>query len=228
MLNYGFGIPDGVAKIVAERGHLDRYYQTIEHGTYGGELLGGHAVRLRAQRHGHDRRAVAVRLLLRRRPRHGLPRLRRDRRCRQRQRLASSAASRSAPAASSTSPRMPARWCSAARSTPRAPTLEIGSGRLTIKRHGEVGKFVAEVEQITYSGREALQARAGGRLRHRARRVPPDRQGRHAHRGGARHRPQERRAGRGCSSSRTFRVSRPSWPPPISKRKGRHSWRQHG
>ena len=41
--------------------------------------------------------------------------------------------------------------------------LEIGAGRLTIKRHGEVGKLVRQVEQITYSGREALQARAGGR-----------------------------------------------------------------
>ena len=41
MLNYGFGIPDGVARLIAERGHIDRYYQTIEHGTYGGELLEG-------------------------------------------------------------------------------------------------------------------------------------------------------------------------------------------
>ena len=41
VLNYGFGIPDGVARLIAERGHLDRYYQTIEHGTYGGELLEG-------------------------------------------------------------------------------------------------------------------------------------------------------------------------------------------
>ena len=41
VLNYGFGIPDGVAKLIAERGHIDRYYQTIEHGTYGGELLDG-------------------------------------------------------------------------------------------------------------------------------------------------------------------------------------------
>lgn len=41
VLNYGFGIPDGVAKLVAARGELDRYYQTIEHGTYGGELLDG-------------------------------------------------------------------------------------------------------------------------------------------------------------------------------------------
>lgn len=41
VLNYGFGIPDGVAKLIAARGHLDRYYQTIEHGTYGGALLDG-------------------------------------------------------------------------------------------------------------------------------------------------------------------------------------------
>jgi len=41
VVNYGFGIPDAVAKLVAARGHLDRYYQTIEHGTYGGTLLDG-------------------------------------------------------------------------------------------------------------------------------------------------------------------------------------------
>jgi acyl CoA:acetate/3-ketoacid CoA transferase len=41
VINYGFGIPDGVAKLVAARGELDRYYQTIEHGTYGGTLLDG-------------------------------------------------------------------------------------------------------------------------------------------------------------------------------------------
>jgi acyl CoA:acetate/3-ketoacid CoA transferase len=41
VINYGFGIPDAVAKLVAARGDLDRYYQTIEHGTYGGTLLDG-------------------------------------------------------------------------------------------------------------------------------------------------------------------------------------------
>lgn len=41
VINYGFGIPDAVAKIVAARGMQDRYYQTIEHGTYGGQLLTG-------------------------------------------------------------------------------------------------------------------------------------------------------------------------------------------
>ncbi len=41
IINYGFGIPDGIAKLVAARGDLDRYYQSIEHGTYGGTLLDG-------------------------------------------------------------------------------------------------------------------------------------------------------------------------------------------
>ena len=41
ILNYGFGIPDAIAKLVAFRGEVEEYYQTIEHGTYGGELLDG-------------------------------------------------------------------------------------------------------------------------------------------------------------------------------------------
>ena len=41
VINFGFGIPDGVARLVAGRGETDRYYQTIEHGTYGGALLEG-------------------------------------------------------------------------------------------------------------------------------------------------------------------------------------------
>ncbi len=41
VLNFGFGIPDGVAKLIAARQQSDDYYITIEHGTYGGELLDG-------------------------------------------------------------------------------------------------------------------------------------------------------------------------------------------
>ena len=41
VINYGFGIPDEIATIVAARNEQDRYYQTIEHGTYGGRLLTG-------------------------------------------------------------------------------------------------------------------------------------------------------------------------------------------
>jgi propionate CoA-transferase len=41
VINFGVGIGEGVAKIIAERGEVGRYYQTIEHGTYGGSLLVG-------------------------------------------------------------------------------------------------------------------------------------------------------------------------------------------
>lgn len=41
VVNYGFGIPDAVAALVARRGELGRIHQTIEHGNYGGSLLTG-------------------------------------------------------------------------------------------------------------------------------------------------------------------------------------------
>ncbi len=41
ILNFGVGIGEGVARLIAERGEGERYYQTIEHGTYGGSLLVG-------------------------------------------------------------------------------------------------------------------------------------------------------------------------------------------
>lgn len=41
VVNYGFGIPDEVASLVAASGDQEKYFQTIEHGTYGGTLLTG-------------------------------------------------------------------------------------------------------------------------------------------------------------------------------------------
>ena len=41
VINFGFGIPDQVAKLIALDGMAESYYQTIEHGTYGGQLLDG-------------------------------------------------------------------------------------------------------------------------------------------------------------------------------------------
>jgi propionate CoA-transferase len=40
-LNFGFGMPDGIPKLLTELGRNSDYYQTIEHGTYGGMLLDG-------------------------------------------------------------------------------------------------------------------------------------------------------------------------------------------
>ena len=41
MINFGFGIPDQVAALIAQSRESEDYYQTIEHGTYGGNLLTG-------------------------------------------------------------------------------------------------------------------------------------------------------------------------------------------
>lgn len=41
VVNYGVGVPDAVAKLIAARGAQHRIYQTIEHGTYGGTLMDG-------------------------------------------------------------------------------------------------------------------------------------------------------------------------------------------
>lgn len=41
IINYGVGVPDAVAKLIAARNEQHRIYQTIEHGTYGGTLMDG-------------------------------------------------------------------------------------------------------------------------------------------------------------------------------------------
>ncbi|MEY2954032.1 MAG: hypothetical protein RLZZ401_2119 [Pseudomonadota bacterium] len=41
VVNYGVGVPDAVARLIAARGDQHRIYQTIEHGTYGGTLMDG-------------------------------------------------------------------------------------------------------------------------------------------------------------------------------------------
>lgn len=41
IINYGVGVPDAVAKLIAARDEQHRIYQTIEHGTYGGTLMDG-------------------------------------------------------------------------------------------------------------------------------------------------------------------------------------------
>lgn len=41
VVNFGFGIPDAVASLVSADVRAGRYVQTIEHGIYGGELLTG-------------------------------------------------------------------------------------------------------------------------------------------------------------------------------------------
>jgi acyl CoA:acetate/3-ketoacid CoA transferase len=156
VLNFGFGIPDGVAKIIAERGHLDRYYQTIEHGTYGGELLEGTLF-------GYARNATAmidgpsqfdfysgggldIAYL-------GFGEI---------DRIGNVNVSKLAGVTVG-----PGGFIDIAQNAKKVvfcgtfdakdTQVEIGSGQIRILRHGEVLKLVADVEQITFSGREAMK-----------------------------------------------------------------------
>ncbi|HEY7548208.1 MAG TPA: CoA-transferase [Hyphomicrobiaceae bacterium] len=156
VVNYGFGIPDGVAKLAAERGHVGRYYQTIEHGTYGGELLDGTLF-------GYARNATAMIDG----PSQfdfysggGLD-------------LAFLGFGEIDAAGNVNVSKLggvtvgPGGFIDIAQNArkvvfcgtfdAKGTQLEIGAGSLGIKRHGEVAKLVGQVEQITFSGREALK-----------------------------------------------------------------------
>ncbi len=156
VLNYGFGIPDGVAKLVAERGHLDRYYQTIEHGTYGGELLEGTLF-------GYARNATAMIdgpsqfdfysgggldiafLGFGEIDRHGNVN------------VSKLGGVTVGPGGFIDIAQNAKKVIFCGTFDAKGTQLGIGNGRLQITRHGEVVKLVADVEQITYSGREALK-----------------------------------------------------------------------
>jgi propionate CoA-transferase len=156
VLNYGFGVPDGIAKLIVERGDLGRYYQTIEHGTYGGELLDGNLF-------GYARNATAMIDG----PSQfdfysggGLD-------------LAFLGFGEIDAVGNVNVSKLggvtvgPGGFIDIAQNAKKVvfcgtfdakgTQLEIGSGTLAIKRHGDVTKFVPHVEQITYSGREAMR-----------------------------------------------------------------------
>lgn len=156
VLNYGFGIPDGIAKIIAERGEIDKYYQTIEHGTYGGELLTGNLF-------GYARNASAMidgpsqfdfyggggldMAFL------GFGEI--------------DAQGNVNVSKLGGMPVGPGGFIDIAQNArkvifcgtfdAKGTNLAIGNGRLEIKKHGEVTKFVPNVEQITWSGAQGLK-----------------------------------------------------------------------
>ncbi|KAB2854083.1 MAG: acyl CoA:acetate/3-ketoacid CoA transferase, partial [Bauldia sp.] len=136
--------------------HLDRYYQTIEHGTYGGELLDGTLF-------GYARNATAmidgpsqfdfysgggldIAFL-------GFGEI---------DRVGNVNVSKLGGVTVG-----PGGFIDIAQNAgkvvfcgtfdAKGTELEIGSGRLRVVRHGELVKLVNNVEQITYSGREAMK-----------------------------------------------------------------------
>ena len=156
VINYGFGIPDAVANLVATRGERDRYYQTIEHGTYGGDLLTGvlfgFARNASAMIDGPSQfdfyggGGLDIAFL-------GFGEL--------------DAAGNVNVSKLGGVTVGPGGFVDIAQNAKKVvfcgtfdtkgAQIETGDGQLRVKRHGDVRKLVAEVEQITYSGPEALK-----------------------------------------------------------------------
>jgi acyl CoA:acetate/3-ketoacid CoA transferase len=157
VLNYGFGIPDGVARLVALRGHLDRYYQTIEHGTYGGELLDGTLF-------GYARNATAmidgpsqfdfysgggldIAFL-------GFGEIDADGNVN----VSKLAGTAVGPGGFIDIAQNARKVVFCGTFDAKGTRLAIGEGALRIERHGDVAKLVRAVEQITWSGGQARRA----------------------------------------------------------------------
>lgn len=156
IINFGFGIPDEIATILAARGESHKYYQTIEHGTYGGRLLTGSLF-------GYARNAscmidgpsqfdfyggggLDIAFL-------GFGQV---------DRFGNVNASKLGGM-----PVGPGGFIDIAQNArkvvfvgtfdAKGADLASGDGRLTINRHGDVTKFVDAVDQITFSGQQAVR-----------------------------------------------------------------------
>ena len=156
VVNYGFGVPDLVARLVALSGRAGLYQQTIEHGVYGGELLEG-------QLFGFSRNATAmldaptqfdfyagggldIAFL-------GFGQL--------------DARGDVNVSKLGGLPVGPGGFIDIAQNArkvvfcgtfdAKGAKLAIGEGRLRVERHGDIRKLVERVDQITFSGAQALK-----------------------------------------------------------------------
>jgi acyl CoA:acetate/3-ketoacid CoA transferase len=152
VINYGFGIPDAVAKLVAARGDLDRYYQTIEHGTYGGTLLDGMLfgfarnatvmIDSPSQFDLYSGGGLDIAFL-------GFGELDRE-----------GSVNVSKLGGMTVGPGGFIDIAQNARGTfeTKGARIETGDGTLRVRQHGQVRKLVGKVEQITFSGPQALRS----------------------------------------------------------------------
>ncbi|MGI9479537.1 MAG: acyl CoA:acetate/3-ketoacid CoA transferase [Hyphomicrobiaceae bacterium] len=156
VLNFGFGIPDGVAKLIAARGHSDRYYITIEHGTYGGELLDGtlfgYARNASAMIDGpsqfdfYSGGGLDIAFL-------GFGEIDRNGHVN----VSKLGGVTVGPGGFIDIAQNARKVVFCGTFDAKGARYDIGNGKLDIRGHGEVVKLVENVEQITYSGSEALK-----------------------------------------------------------------------
>jgi propionate CoA-transferase len=156
VINYGVGISEGVANLVSTRGERDRYYQTIEHGTYGGDLFTGllfgfarnasAMIDAPSQFDFYGGGGLDIAFL-------GFGEL-----------DGAGNVNVSKLGGSTVGPGGFVDIAQGAKKVVFCGTfdvkgaqIETGDGQLRVKRHGDVRKLVAKVEQITYSGPQALK-----------------------------------------------------------------------
>lgn len=157
VLNYGFGMPDAIARLVALRGHVEDYCQTIEHGTFGGTLLDGALfgfarhpsamIDSPSQFDFYSGGGLDVAFL-------GMGEVDRE--------------GNVNVSKLGGIPVGPGGFIDIAQNSKRVvfcgtfeakgARIAAGGGRLTIERHGRIRKFVRHVAQITFSGAEAMRA----------------------------------------------------------------------
>ncbi|CAO3440796.1 acyl CoA:acetate/3-ketoacid CoA transferase [Azospirillum endophyticum] len=156
VINFGVGIGEGVAKMIAERGEVGRYYQTIEHGTYGGALLVGLLFGFARSPSamidgpsqfdfyaggGLDTAFLGFGEL----DGHGNVN------------VSKLGGLTVGPGGFMDIAQNAKKVVFCGTFDAKGGEIDIGSGRLTIVRHGGVRKLVGQVEQITYSGSQALK-----------------------------------------------------------------------
>lgn len=156
VLNFGFGIPDMVAKLIAARGEQARYYLTIEHGTYGGTMLTGNLMGFvrnpsamidgPSQFDFYGGGGLDIGFL-------GFGELDAEGNVN----VSKLGGNTVGPGGFVDIAQNAKKVVFCGTFDTKGTQIETGDGQLRIKRHGDVRKFVAKVEQITFSGNAALK-----------------------------------------------------------------------
>jgi propionate CoA-transferase len=156
VINFGFGIPDAIAKLVAARGDVDRYWQTIEHGTYGGALMDGTLfgfarnptamIDMPSQFDFYGGGGLDIAFL-------GMGELDRDGNVN----VSKLGGLPVGPGGFIDIAQNARKMVFCGTFEAKGVKLAIGGGRLAVEQHGGVMKLVDKVEQITFSGRQAVK-----------------------------------------------------------------------
>jgi propionate CoA-transferase len=156
VINFGVGIGEGVARMVADKGEVGRYFQTIEHGTYGGSLLVGMLFGFArspsamidgpAQFDFYAGGGLDIAFL-------GFGEL--D--ARGDVNVSKLGGLTVGPGGFMDIAQNAKKVVFCGTFEAKGGEVEIGGGRLAVRRPGSVRKLVARVEQITYSGQQALK-----------------------------------------------------------------------